>query len=289
MKVIKHIGETGENPYTFDHIFQPGATQKEVYIKAAQPITNAVLEGYNGTIFAYGQTSSGKTFTMTGNPDDLYDEDVRGIIPRTVDALFDGINDAEETTTFTLAVQYVEIYMERVRDLLDPELLERASKMKNSTGVGSSTSSSSSSSSRLSLGGYDGNYGSYKNNLPITEDENGVPGIPGAEKVYVASPNEIYQLLSLGNNGRATSSTNMNEQSSRSHAVFILTVEQTNPKFKKKGVLYLVDLAGSEKVKNTGAKGMRLDEAKKINMSLSTLGRVINKLTSGSAHVRSDG
>ena len=81
----------------------------------------------------------------------------------------------------------------------------------------------------------------------------------------------------------------MNEQSSRSHAVFILTVEQTNPKFKKKGVLYLVDLAGSEKVKNTGAKGMRLDEAKKINMSLSTLGRVINKLTSGSAHVRSDG
>ena len=231
---------------------------------AAQPITNAVLQGYNGTIFAYGQTSSGKTFTMTGDPTDL-ENDIRGIIPRTVDALFEGIQAADESTEFTLAVQYVEIYMERVRDLLDPDLVDANNgNRRQSNGFGDSN---------------------YKNNLPITEDSNGVPGVPGAEKIYVGSPDEIYELLQRGNSCRATSSTNMNEQSSRSHAVFILTVEQTSPEFSKKGVLYLVDLAGSEKIKNTGAKGMRLDEAKKINMSLSTLGRVINMLTSGSTHV----
>ena len=278
-KVVKHIAETGINPYTFDRVFQPETTQQEIYVQAAQPITDAVLQGYNGTIFAYGQTSSGKTFTMTGNPDNLYDEEIRGIIPRTVEGLFEGINEADENTTFTLAVQYVEIYMERVRDLLVPEVVEaQKGGRRNSMGGGGGRQSMGSGFDHL-----DPN--SFKNNLPITEDENGVPGIPGAEKIYVSSQDEIYDLLSRGNGGRATSSTNMNQQSSRSHAVFILTVEQSSPEFSKKGVLYLVDLAGSEKIKNTGAKGMRLDEAKKINMSLSTLGRVINKLTSGSMHV----
>jgi hypothetical protein len=277
--VVKHIAETGINPYTFDRVFQPETTQQEIYVQAAQPITDAVLQGYNGTIFAYGQTSSGKTFTMTGNPDNLYDEEIRGIIPRTVEGLFEGINEADENTTFTLAVQYVEIYMERVRDLLVPEVVEaQKGGRRNSMGGGGGRQSMGSGFDHL-----DPN--SFKNNLPITEDENGVPGIPGAEKIYVSSQDEIYDLLSRGNGGRATSSTNMNQQSSRSHAVFILTVEQSSPEFSKKGVLYLVDLAGSEKIKNTGAKGMRLDEAKKINMSLSTLGRVINKLTSGSMHV----
>ena len=277
--MVKHIAETGINPYTFDRVFQPETTQQEIYVQAAQPITDAVLQGYNGTIFAYGQTSSGKTFTMTGNPDNLYDEEIRGIIPRTVEGLFEGINEADENTTFTLAVQYVEIYMERVRDLLVPEVVEaQKGGRRNSMGGGGGRQSMGSGFDHL-----DPN--SFKNNLPITEDENGVPGIPGAEKIYVSSQDEIYDLLSRGNGGRATSSTNMNQQSSRSHAVFILTVEQSSPEFSKKGVLYLVDLAGSEKIKNTGAKGMRLDEAKKINMSLSTLGRVINKLTSGSMHV----
>ena len=77
--VVTSISETGESPYTFDHVFV-NATQEEVYVTAAQPITNAVLQGYNGTIFAYGQTSSGKTYTMTGNPDDLYDDKVRGTV-----------------------------------------------------------------------------------------------------------------------------------------------------------------------------------------------------------------
>ena len=198
---------------------------------------------------------------MTGNPDDLHDPKVNGIIPRTVHSIFDGIAEADEDTEFTLSVQYVEIYMEKVRDLLaDPQEL-MADRSRGGFGT------------------------SYKNNLQITEDAQGVPGLPNAEKVYVGSDEEIFDLLQRGNAARATSSTRMNEQSSRSHAVFILSVKQNSPSFSKTGVLYLVDLAGSEKVKNTGASGMRLDEAKQINKSLSTLGRVINMLTGGASHV----
>jgi kinesin family protein 5 len=261
--VVRHVSNVdgSEYPYTFDRVFHTETTQAEIYAAAAAPITQAVLQGYNGTIFAYGQTSSGKTFTMTGNPDDLHDPEVNGIIPRTVHSIFDGIAEADEDTEFTLSVQYVEIYMEKVRDLLaDPaELMADRAR-----------------------GGFGG---SYKNNLQITEDALGVPGLPNAEKVYVGSDEEIFDLLQRGNAARATSSTKMNEQSSRSHAVFILSVKQNSPSFSKTGVLYLVDLAGSEKVKNTGASGMRLDEAKQINKSLSTLGRVINMLTAGAAHV----
>ena len=142
---------------------------------AAQPITNAVLQGYNGTIFAYGQTSSGKTFTMTGDPTDL-ENDIRGIIPRTVDALFEGIQAADESTEFTLAVQYVEIYMERVRDLLDPDLVDANNgNRRQSNGFGDSN---------------------YKNNLPITEDSNGVPGVPGAEKVSQKNSNGTVKKCS---------------------------------------------------------------------------------------------
>ena len=124
--------------------------------------------------------------------------------------------------------------MERVRDLLDPALLERTEKLARRSSIGSGRKSMGGSTS--GGGGGDHLDSSYKNNLPITEDANGVPGVPGAESVYVSTPDEIYDLLSRGNGGRATSSTNMNEQSSRSHAVFILTVEQQHPKFSKKGV-----------------------------------------------------
>ena len=198
--VVRHVSpiDGSEYPYTFDRVFATGTTQAEIYAVAAAPITHAVLQGYNGTIFAYGQTSSGKTYTMTGNPDDLHDPDVNGIIPRAVHSIFDGIAEADEDTEFTLSVQYVEIYMEKVRDLLaDPAEL-----------VGD-----------RARGGFGS---SYKNNLQITEDANGVPGLPNAEKIYVGSDEEIFELLHRGNAARATS-TRMNEQSSRSHAVFILS------------------------------------------------------------------
>lgn len=261
--VVHHVSsiDGSEYPYTFDRVFGPETTQAEIYASAAAPITSAVLQGYNGTIFAYGQTSSGKTFTMTGNPDNLHDPDVNGIIPRTIRSIFDGIAEADEDTEFTLSVQYVEIYMERVRDLLAHQSDTPGDRRRGSLGM------------------------SYKDNLQISEDSNGVPGLPDAEKVYVGSDEEIFELLQRGNSARATSSTRMNEQSSRSHAVFILSVKQNSPSFSKTGILYLVDLAGSEKVKNTGASGMRLDEAKQINKSLSTLGRVINMLTQGATHV----
>ena len=248
-----------EYPYTFDRVFGPETTQAEIYASAAAPITQAVLQGYNGTIFAYGQTSSGKTYTMTGNPDNLNDPEVNGIIPRTIHSIFDGIAEADEDTEFTLSVQYVEIYMERVRDLLADQ-------------------------SEISTDRRRGSMGMSLRIICKCEDENGVQ-IMDFEKVYVGSDEEIFSLLQRGSSARATSSTRMNEQSSRSHAVFILSVKQNSPSFSKTGVLYLVDLAGSEKVKNTGASGMRLDEAKQINKSLSTLGRVINMLTAGATHV----
>ena len=117
MKVIKHIGETGENPYTFDHIFQPGATQKEVYIKAAQPITNAVLEGYNGTIFAYGQTSSGKTHTMLGSSSKFGFAKEPGVLALAAEQVFKHISACNERN-YVLRISFVEIYNEIIRDLL---------------------------------------------------------------------------------------------------------------------------------------------------------------------------
>ena len=206
--VVHHtsLQDGSEYPYSFDRIFGPSATQAEIYEIAAAPIVDAVLQGYNGTVFAYGQTSSGKTFTMTGLPErpDFFEHETKGIIPRAVTALFDGIAAADEDTEFTLSVQYVEIYKERVRDLLYVK-----------------EPSSASSSSRVSFGGagagadhLDPN--SYRLNLKIVMDANGVPGVPGAAKEYVGEEAEIFALLQAGNANRETSTTNMNAVSSRS-------------------------------------------------------------------------
>jgi len=229
-----------------DRVFDTGTTQKEIYDIAAKPIIESVLEGFNGTIFAYGQTSSGKTHTMQGP--DIEDVELQGIIPRMVRTVFNRIETASENIEFIVKVSMIEIYMEKIKDLLDPS----------------------------------------KDNLKVHEEKGKGVYVQDVTENYVGDEMEVYELMKLGNNNRAVTATNMNEQSSRSHSIFILTVTQNNLEDLscKTGSLYLVDLAGSEKVGKTGAKGQTLDEAKMINKSLTTLGKVITALTDKkSSHV----
>lgn len=228
-----------DHTFVFDRVFRWDANQKDVYDYAAKPIINAVLRGINGTVFAYGQTSSGKTYTMEGP--DIEDKEYQGVIPRMVWSIFDGIYHADEHIEFLVKVSIVEIYNERIRDLLDP----------------------------------------LKDNLKVHEDKARGVFIGDVTESYVGCEQEIFDAMRAGHCNRSMAVTNMNEHSSRSHLIFMLTVEQKNlhDRSVKVGKLHLVDLAGSEKVAKTGASGERLDEAKNINRSLSALGNVINALT----------
>lgn len=153
---------------------------------AAKPIIDSVLEGFNGTIFAYGQTSSGKTHTMQGP--DIEDIEKQGVIPRMVRTVFNRIETASENIEFTVKVSMVEIYMEKIRDLINPE----------------------------------------KDNLKIHEEKGKGVYMADIEERYIAEESEVYELMKLGNSNRAISATLMNAESSRSHSIFILTVTQNN-------------------------------------------------------------
>ena len=230
--------------FNFDRIFPPSSTQQDIYDFGVKGIIDSVLDGYNGTVLAYGQTSSGKTYTMQG---EMEEEKTQGIIPRMISHVFKHIYKNEDTD-FMIKVSMIEIYQEKIRDLFDV--------------------------SRV--------------NLNIREDSIKGIYVDGASERYVGCPNDVLVLLEIGSANRAQAATNMNEHSSRSHSIFILTINQTNKKegFSKIGKLYLVDLAGSEKISKTGATGHTLEEAKIINKSLTTLGRVINNLTDGkSTHI----
>ena len=230
--------------FNFDRIFPPSSTQQDIYDFGVKGIINSVLDGYNGTVLAYGQTSSGKTYTMQGEMDE---ERKQGIIPRMISHVFKHIYSNEDTD-FMIKVSMIEIYQEKIRDLFDVTRV----------------------------------------NLNIREDSIKGIYVDGASERYVGSPSDVLNLLEMGSANRAQAATNMNEHSSRSHSIFILTINQTNKKegFSKIGKLYLVDLAGSEKISKTGATGHTLEEAKIINKSLTTLGRVINNLTDGkSTHI----
>ncbi|XP_051958974.1 kinesin-1 heavy chain isoform X1 [Xyrauchen texanus] len=234
----------GGRPYVFDRVFQSNTTQEQVYNACAQKIVKDVLEGYNGTIFAYGQTSSGKTHTMEGN---LHDPDGMGIIPRIVQDIFNYIYSMDENLEFHIKVSYFEIYLDKIRDLLDVS----------------------------------------KTNLSVHEDKNRVPYVKGCTERFVCSPEEVMDTIDEGKSNRHVAVTNMNEHSSRSHSIFLINVKQENSQTEQKlsGKLFLVDLAGSEKVSKTGAEGAVLDEAKNINKSLSALGNVISALAEGTTYV----
>ncbi|KAJ4926619.1 hypothetical protein JOQ06_014368, partial [Pogonophryne albipinna] len=231
--------------YVFDQVFPTNTTQIQVYNTCAKQIVKDVLGGYNGTIFAYGQTSSGKTHTMEGN---LHDPQGMGIIPRIAEDIFEHIFAMDENLEFHIKVSYFEIYMDKIRDLLDVT----------------------------------------KTNLSVHEDKHRVPYVKGCTERFVTSPEEVMDVIDEGKASRHVAVTNMNEHSSRSHSIFLINIKQENVETEQKlcGKLYLVDLAGSEKVSKTGAEGAVLDEAKNINRSLSALGNVISALAEGTkSHV----
>jgi len=231
--------------FNFDRIFDIISEQKEVFNASAKPILESVLEGFNGTILTYGQTSSGKTFTMEGV---CGDAELEGIIPRTIKHVFEFIRDTTEDSEFTVKVSMVEIYMEKIKDLIEP----------------------------------------LRNNLNIREDRAKGIYIEDLSEHYVACEEEVLDFMKIGSDNRTIGQTKMNEKSSRSHSIFIMTIYQNNLKLMtaKTGKLFLVDLAGSEKISKSGATGLTLEQAKNINKSLTTLGMVINNLTDGkSSHV----
>uniref|UniRef100_A0A673ZKF7 plus-end-directed kinesin ATPase n=1 Tax=Salmo trutta TaxID=8032 RepID=A0A673ZKF7_SALTR len=220
------------------------AGQQQVYKDIGEEMLFHAFEGYNVCIFAYGQTGSGKSYTMMGKPD-LKDQE--GIIPLMCEDLFTKFNDSnnDNSKSYSVEVSYMEIYCERVRDLLNPK---------------------------------------NKGNLRVREHPLMGPYVEDLSKLAVTSYNDIQDLMDSGNKARTVAATNMNETSSRSHAVFNIIFTQkrhdaeTDNTSEKVSKISLVDLAGSERADSTGAKGTRLKEGANINKSLTTLGKVISAL-----------
>ncbi|TRY81286.1 hypothetical protein DNTS_012122 [Danionella cerebrum] len=235
--------------FTFDTVFGPDSKQLDVYNLTARPIIDSVLEGYNGTIFAYGQTGTGKTFTMEGV---RAVPELRGIIPNSFAHVFGHIAKAGDDTRFLVRVSYLEIYNEEVRDLLGKDQMQR---------------------------------------LEVKERPDVGVYIKDLSGYVVNNADDMDRIMTLGHKNRSVGATNMNEHSSRSHAIFTITIECSEKgvdgnQHVRMGKLHLVDLAGSERQGKTGATGQRLKEATKINLSLSTLGNVISALVDGkSTHV----
>ncbi|XP_005105008.1 kinesin-like protein KIF3A isoform X2 [Aplysia californica] len=235
--------------FTFDIVFGPDCKQLDVYNKVARPVVDCVLEGYNGTIFAYGQTGTGKTFTMEGL---RAIPEKRGIIPNSFAHIFGHIAKAEGDTRFLVRVSYLEIYNEEVRDLLGKDQHQR---------------------------------------LEVKERPDVGVYVKDLSAFVVNNADDMDRIMTLGNKNRSVGATHMNMHSSRSHAIFTVTIEcsEKGPdgeQHVRVGKLHLVDLAGSERQAKTGATGQRLKEATKINLSLSTLGNVISSLVDGkSTHI----
>ena len=231
--------------FKYDKIFNSESPQNQVYENVGKRIVGDVMEGYNGTIFAYGQSGSGKTYTMYGP--DIYDDIYKGIIPRIVEDIFNYVEKADDNIDFQFKLSVLEIYKEVMYDLLTQQ----------------------------------------SGDIKIQENpETGIV-IEGLSEVYLSSIEEFFEYVDLSQSNRKVAETKLNHNSSRSHCILILEVTQSFKKEKliKKGTLNLVDLAGSEKVSKTGAVGLTLEEAKKINLSLSTLGNVIHALTHKSEHI----
>eukprot|EP00054_Salpingoeca_dolichothecata_P024883 m.171183 g.171183 ORF g.171183 m.171183 type:complete len:769 (-) comp25172_c0_seq2:254-2560(-) len=234
--------------FTFDDIFDWNSEQIDIYNTTARPIVDAVLQGFNGTIFAYGQTGTGKTYTMEGIRND---PNKRGIIPNSFEHIFQEIAQTQGKE-FLVRASYLEIYTEEIRDLLS----------KN-----------------------------QKQKLILKEKPDSGVYVKDLSSFVVKSVKEIEHVMSVGNKNRMVGCTDMNKHSSRSHAIFIITVEcsETGPDGEnhiRVGKLNLVDLAGSERQGKTHATGQRLAEGIKINSSLSALGNVIAHLVDGkSKHI----
>ena len=258
----------GDKQFTFDYVFDSDTHQQSIYDKCVAPLVENLFEGYNATVLAYGQTGSGKTFTMgsgcsTADVVGVENNIDRGVIPRATSHVFDMIAEkraANPDTEFYLRVQFLELYGETLRDLLDP--------------VGSA----------------------HGKQVSIRDGPNDTLQIMGATEESVKSPQDMLGLLEKGTLCRTTGSTDMNTHSSRSHAIFTVILEQhirsskANEGADEEGgdgeaefriaKFHFVDLAGSERAKRTGATGQRMKEGININMGLLALGNVISALGS---------
>lgn len=275
--------------YTFDQVFGAESDQETVFDEVAKDYISEMLEGYNCTVFTYGQTGTGKTYTMSGDISILGDLDSQdkillgehsGIIPRVLVDLFKQLS--QETNEYTVKVSFLELYNEKLKDLLaeSEQEEENIRIFDNNSGFncnknvkqlvkldGSSHRTSSASSSSSSI------------------------MVKGMEEFYIKSAHEGLELLMTGSLKRKVAATKCNDLSSRSHTVFTITtnVARTDPvsseQYIKIGKLNLVDLAGSENINRSGAENKRAQEAGLINKSLLTLGRVINALVDNSQHI----
>ena len=233
--------------FPFDYVYPMETTQREVYDQVAFPIVDSIFQGYNGTVFAYGQTGCGKTFTMMGI---VTDPDLKGIIPNAFSHIFGFIKTEGESKKFFLRCSFVEIYNEEVRDLL----------------------------------------GNKDKKLDIREDPKKGTILKDLTYVTIKNPTDIEKCLEKGNKNRHVGHTSMNDQSSRSHSLFTVYLEieekaENGNSRIKSGKLNLVDLAGSERVGKTNATGQTFDEGKKINLSLTALGSVIDALSQNRKYV----
>uniref|UniRef100_A0A673HCN5 Kinesin-like protein n=1 Tax=Sinocyclocheilus rhinocerous TaxID=307959 RepID=A0A673HCN5_9TELE len=234
--------------FTFDAVYDACSKQSDLYDETVRPLIDSVLRGFNGTIFAYGQTGTGKTYTMQGQ---WLDAERRGIIPNSFEHIFTHISRSQNQQ-YLVRASYLEIYQEEVRDLLTKD---------------------------------------HSKKLELKESADSGVYIKDLSSFVTKNVKEIEHVMNVGNQTRSVGFTNMNEHSSRSHAIFIITVEcsQLGPDGQnhiRVGKLNLVDLAGSERQTKTGVQGERLKEATKINLSLSALGNVISALVDGrSSHV----
>ncbi|KAM0930774.1 hypothetical protein ACQ4PT_000698 [Festuca glaucescens] len=259
--VLNSLFKQADKTFTFDKVFGPKSQQRAIYDHAVAPIVDDVLEGYNCTVFAFGQTGTGKTYTMEGEIMQQVGElpATAGVMPRAVRHIFD-ILEARKAD-YSMKVTFLELYNEELTDLLASEDQSRfpEDRQKRST-------------------------------ISLMEDGKGGAVIRGLEEIVVYSPGEIYSLLEQGSARRRTADTALNKQSSRSHSVFSIYIHVKvttigNQELMKCGRLNLVDLAGSESIARSGAKEVRAREAGELNKSLLTLGRVITALVEHSVHV----
>ncbi|KZF24209.1 kinesin-like protein-like protein bimC [Xylona heveae TC161] len=240
--------------YNFDKVFSPAADQAMIYEDVVAPILSEMLAGYNCTIFAYGQTGTGKTYTMSGDMSDSFGllSDSAGIIPRVLHSLFAKL-EGEETES-SVKCSFIELYNEDLRDLLAAD-----------------------ESTKLKI--FDDNKKGHSSTI-----------VQGMEETHIKTAADGINLLQNGSYKRQVAATKCNDLSSRSHTVFTVTVyikqpSETGDDFVSAGKLNLVDLAGSENIQRSGAENKRAAEAGLINKSLLTLGRVINALVDKNSHI----
>ncbi|GAV66836.1 LOW QUALITY PROTEIN: Kinesin domain-containing protein [Cephalotus follicularis] len=260
--------QIGSHAFTYDYVYGGGSPSSAIYNDCVAPLVDALLHGYNATVLAYGQTGSGKTYTMGTNYSG--EGSNSGIIPKVMDNIFKKIEASKDSIEYLIRVSFIEIFKEEVFDLLDPN----SSVLFKGEGV---------SAAKPAV--------PPRVPIQIRETVNGGITLAGVTEAEVRTKEEMGSYLSRGSLSRATGSTNMNSQSSRSHAIFTITLDQKKIAGCPNGVLsddigddilcaklHLVDLAGSERAKRTGADGMRFKEGIHINKGLLALGNVISAL-----------